>query len=149
MDLVQLRSHPKYNVVVFHAFCGMLANFMEENKLPKFINKHKIKHLSNQLFIELQKPTDRLLFELKKEGMINDDEALINGITDEVDIPEVLHLGAMGMEHFFRLTLQINDLPDVKMNTLLAQINSLLLSYGLETMDVSLFKTSAHHNPEK
>ena len=140
MDLVQLRNHPKYNVIVFHAFCGMLANFMEENKLPKFIDKHKVRYLSNQLFTELQKPTDRLLFEIKKEGLIKDDENLIRGVTDEVDIPEVLHMSAMGMEHFFRLSLQITDMSPVKKNTLFAQLNSLLIGYGLETMDINIFQ---------
>lgn len=139
MKRVALRSSAKYNVLVFHALCGMLTNFMEEKRLPKQIDKHKIKYLSKQLFEALQEPVDQMLLEIKKKGLEEGNELLAQGITEDVNIPEVLHISAIGMEHFFRLNMQICDLPDVKKNTLFAQLNSLLISYGLETMDISIF----------
>lgn len=134
-----LRNDPKYNVLVFHALCGMMANFMESNQLPKQIDKHTIKFLSKQLFEALQKPVNDMLLQIKIEGIKEGDEALQQGITEDVDIPEVLHISAIAMEHFFRLSLQITDLPEVRKNTLFTQLNSLLISYGLETMDISIF----------
>lgn len=131
-----LRNDPKYNVLVFHALCGMLANFMESNPLPKRINKHTIKYLSKQLFEALQQPADSMLLQIKMENIKEGQE---QDSTEAMDVTDALHIGAVGMEHFFRLSLQIMDLPEVKKNTLYAQLNSLLISYGLETMDISIF----------
>lgn len=139
MAQVASRNSAKYNVLVFHALCGMITNFMEEKPLPKQIDKHKIKYLSKQLFEALQEPVDKMLLEIKKKGLEEEDELLAQGITEDVNIPEVLHISALGMEHFFRLNMQICDLPEARKNTLLIQLNSLLISYGLETMDISIF----------
>lgn len=127
MKQVELRSSSKYNLLVFHGLCGMMANFMEEHPLPKYIEKHKIKYLSKQLFDALQQPADKLLTSLKNEQVENE------------EITGLLHLSAVGMEHFFRLNMQISDLDEVRKNTLIAQLNSLLISYGLESMDVTIF----------
>jgi hypothetical protein len=106
----------------------MLANFMEEHPLPKYIEKHKIKYLSKQLFEALQQPADKLLTSLKNEH------------AEDAEITGLLHLSAVGMEHFFRLNMQISDLDEVRKNTLIAQLNSLLISYGIETMDIKIYE---------
>lgn len=134
------RKDPKYDIMVFHAMCMVMANLIEGALIPnKKINKHKIKMLSRQLFEELQRPVDSLLLELKIEGIRTGNEDLQRGTLDDTNIASHIHIAAMAMEHFFRLSMQITDLPRVKSNTLFAQMNSLLISYGLEPMDVSIF----------
>lgn len=133
------RNHPKYDIIVFHGICGMMLNLMEASVLPdRQINKQKIKYLSKQLFEALQEPVDKLLMDIKKQGLAVGDDQLAQGITEDVDIPEVLHISAVAMEHFFRLSLQITDMDEARKNTLFAQLNSLLISYGLEPMDITL-----------
>lgn len=127
MKQVSLRSDPKYNLLVFYGLCGMLANFMEEKPLPKYVTKQKIKYLSKQLFEALQEPADRLLTKINSEQV------------EDGEITSLLHTSAISMEHFFRLNMQISDLEEVRKNTLIAQLNSLLISYGLESMDIKIF----------
>lgn len=134
------RKNPKYDIMVFHAMCMVMANLLESAVLPdKKINRQTIKYLSKQLFLELQKPVDSLLLELKVEGIKTGDENLQQYIIDDTNVASHIHIAAVAMEHFFRLSMQITDLPDVRRNTLFAQMNSLLISYGLEAMDISIF----------
>lgn len=134
------RKNPKYDIMVFHAMCMVMANLLESAVLPdKKINRQTIKYLSKQLFLELQKPVDSLLLELKVEGIKTGDEKLQQYIIDDTNVASHIHIAAVAMEHFFRLSMQITDLEDVRRNTLFAQMNSLLISYGLEPMDISIF----------
>lgn len=134
------RKNPKYDIMVFHAMCMVMANLLESAVLPdKKINRQTIKYLSKQLFLELQKPVDSLLLELRVEGIKTGDEDLQDYIIDGTNVASHIHIAAVAMEHFFRLSMQITDLEDVRRNTLFAQMNSLLISYGLEAMDISIF----------
>ena len=57
MGKVLPRNHKKYNLIMYHALCGMMTNFLDEEVLPdKSLVKQRIKLLTNQLYQELQKP---------------------------------------------------------------------------------------------
>jgi hypothetical protein len=104
----------------------MMTNFIEEHVIPdKSMNKQKIKLLTSQLHTELLKVVDNFFLRIK-----NDDDY------DKLEITEQFHIATIAMEHFFRLSLQIEDLDDMKKQGLVTQLNILLVSYGLETIEI-------------
>lgn len=120
------RKHPKYSLLVYIALTGMMTNFIEEHVIPdKSMNKQKIKLLTSQLHTELLKVVDNFFLRIK-----NDDDY------DKVEITEQFHIATIAMEHFFRLSLQIEDLDDTRKQGLVTQLNILLVSYGLETIEI-------------
>ena len=52
---------------------------------------------------------------------------------------ELFQIATTAMEHYFRLSLQIEDMDDIKKQGLTTQLNIFLKSYGLETMDVPTY----------
>lgn len=133
MGKVLPRNHRKYNLIVYHALCGMMTNFLDESVLPdKSLVKHRIKLLTNQLYQELQKPVDHFLTELKTEGHQD-------GIYEGQDMTELFQIATTAMEHYFRLSLQIEDMDDIKKQGITTQLNIFLKSYGLETMDIPTY----------
>jgi hypothetical protein len=122
-----------YNLIVYYAFCGMMTNFLEENILPdKTLVKQRIKLLTKQLYEELQKPVDDFLTKIKKDG--HED-----GVYDGQDMTDLFQIATVAMEHYFRLSLQIEDMDDVKKQGLTTQLNILLKSYDLETLSVPTY----------
>ena len=120
------RNHPKYNLLVYIALCGMMTNFIDENVIvDKSMNKQKIKLLTKQLYTEMLKVADTFFDRIK------DDEKY-----DALEMTEQFHIATIAMEHFFRLSLQIEDLDDTKKQGLVTQLNILMVSYGLETIDI-------------
>ena len=133
MGKVLPRNHKMYNLIVYYAFCGMMTNFLEENVLPdKTLLKQRIKLLTNQLYQELQKPVDDFLTKIKKDG--HED-----GVYDGQDMTDLFQVATVAMEHYFRLSLQIEDMDDIKKQGLTTQLNILLKSYDLETMAVPTY----------
>ena len=133
MGKVLPRNHKKYNLIMYHALCGMMTNFLDEEVLPdKSLVKQKIKLLTNQLYQELQKPVDEFLSKLKEEGYED-------GIYEGQDMTELFQVATTAMEHYFRLSLQIEDMDDVKKQGLTTQLNILLKSYDLETLSVPTY----------
>jgi hypothetical protein len=125
-EKVLRRNSPKYSLLVYIALTGMMTNFIEENVIPdKSMNKQKIKLLTSQLHAELLKVVDNFFLRIK-----NDDDY------DKLEITEQFHIATIAMEHFFRLSLQIEDLDDMKKQGLVTQLNILLVSYGLETIEI-------------
>ena len=125
-EKVLRRNSPKYSLLVYIALTGMMTNFIEEHVIPdKSMNKQKIKLLTSQLHTELLKVVDNFFLRIK-----NDDEY------DKLEITEQFHIATIAMEHFFRLSLQIEDLDDMKKQGLVTQLNILLVSYGLETIEI-------------
>lgn len=120
------RGHRKYNLLVYLGLCGMMTNFLEENVFPdKSLTKQRIKLLTKQLHGELLKVVDDFFDKIK-----GDDEF------DSMELTEQMHIATIAMEHFFRLALQIEDLDDMKKQGLVTQLNILLVSYGLETIEI-------------
>jgi hypothetical protein len=112
--------------MIYFGLCGMMTNFIEENVLPnRELNQQKVKLLTNQLFQELQKPIDKFFMNIKDDPEY-----------DAFTITEQLHIATIAMEHFFRLSLQIEDMDEMRKQGLATQINVLLLSYGLEPFDI-------------
>ena len=133
MGKVLPRNHRKYNLIMYHALCGMMTNFLEEEVLPdKSLVKQKIKLLTNQLYQELQKPVDEFLKKLKEDGYED-------GIYQGQDMTELFQVATIAMEHYFRLSLQIEDMDEIKKQGLTTQLNIFLKSYDLETMDVPTY----------
>jgi hypothetical protein len=125
-EKVLRRNSPKYSLLVYIALTGMMTNFIEEHVIPdKSMNKQKIKLLTSQLHAELLKVVDNFFLRIK-----NDDDY------DKLEITEQFHIATIAMEHFFRLSLQIEDLDDMKKQGLVTQLNILLVSYGLETIEI-------------
>lgn len=125
-EKVLRRNSPKYSLLVYIALTGMMTNFIEEHVIPdKSMNKQKIKLLTSQLHTELLKVVDNFFLRIK-----NDDDY------DKLEITEQFHIATIAMEHFFRLSLQIEDLDDMKKQGLVTQLNILLVSYGLETIEI-------------
>jgi thioester reductase-like protein len=111
----------------------MMTNFLEENILPdKSLVKQRIKLLTNQLYSELQKPVDHFLLELKEDGHQD-------GVYEGQDMTELFQIATTAMEHYFRLSLQIEDMDDIKKQGITTQLNIFLKSYGLETMDIPTY----------
>ena len=133
MGKVLPRNHKKYNLIVYHALCGMMTNFLEEAVLPdKSLVKQRIKLLTKQLYDELQKPVDDFLVKLKKDGY---EGAVYEG----QDMTELFQIATIAMEHYFKLSLQIEDMDDIKKQGLTTQLNIFLKSYGLEAMDIPTY----------
>jgi hypothetical protein len=111
----------------------MMTNFLEEAVLPdKSLVKQRIKLLTKQLYDELQKPVDDFLVKLKKDGY---EGAVYEG----QDMTELFQIATIAMEHYFKLSLQIEDMDDIKKQGLTTQLNIFLKSYGLETMDIPTY----------
>lgn len=133
MSKVLPRKHRKYNLLVYYAMCGMMTNWIEENIIPdKIIYRHKVKMLTKQLHEELLKPVDDFYKKLKEEG--HED-----GQFQGQDMTDLFHIATIAMEHYFRLSLQIEDMDDVRKQGLVTQMNILLKSYDLETLDVPTY----------
>jgi hypothetical protein len=123
---VLARGHKKYNLIVYMGLCGMMTNFIEENVFPdKSMTKQKVKLLTKQLHGELLKVVDSF-FDRIKDDVDH----------DPMELTEQIHIATIAMEHFFRLALQIEDLDDMKKQGLVTQLNILLVSYGLETIEI-------------
>jgi hypothetical protein len=88
--------------------------------------------LTKQLYEELQKPVDDFLTKIKKDG--HED-----GVYDGQDMTDLFQVATVAMEHYFRLSLQIEDMDDVKKQGLTTQLNILLKSYDLETLSVPTY----------
>lgn len=133
MGKILPRSHKMYNLIVYYALCGMVTNFLEENVLPdKSLMKQRIKLLTKQLHQELQRPVDDFFSKIKKDG--HED-----GVYDGQDMTELFQIATTAMEHYFRLSLQIEDLDDIKKQGLTTQLNILLKSYDLEPMSIPTY----------
>lgn len=133
MSKVLPRKHRKYNLLVYYAMCGMMTNWIEENIIPdKIIYRHKVKMLTKQLHEELLKPIDDFYKRLNEEG--HED-----GQFQGQDMTDLFHIATIAMEHYFRLSLQIEDMDDVRKQGLVTQMNILLKSYDLETLDVPTY----------
>lgn len=132
MSKVLPRKHPKYNLLVYYALCGMMTNWIEENIIPdRIVYRHKVKMLTNQLNQELQKPINDFFEMVNKENASED-------VYEARELTEQIHIATLAMEHFFRLGMQLNDMDPVRKQGLTTQMNILLKSYGLETMDVPI-----------
>jgi hypothetical protein len=113
--------------------CGMMTNWIEENIIPdKVIYRHKVKMLTKQLHEELLKPVDDFYKKLKEEG--HED-----GQFQGQDMTDLFHIATIAMEHYFRLSLQIEDMDEIRKQGLVTQLNILLKSYDLETLDVPTY----------
>lgn len=133
MSKVLPRKHRKYNLLVYYAMCGMMTNWIEENIIPdKIIYRQKVKLLTKQLHEELLKPVDDFYKKLKEEGHEN-------GQFQGQDMTDLFHIATIAMEHYFRLSLQIEDMDEVRKQGLVTQMNILLKSYDLETLDVPTY----------
>lgn len=122
------RDHPKYNLTVYLTLCQFMADFIEDKVVRDPLYKQKIKFLTKQLVEALQQPVDRLFRMQMDDG---------EGFATEEHLTQ-FEVAANAMEHFFKLSMQIEDLEPVRKQGLITQLNILLLSYGLETMDVPI-----------
>jgi hypothetical protein len=133
MSKVLPRKHRKYNLLVYYALCGMMTNWLEENVIPdKMLNKQKVKMLTKQLHLELLKPVDEFYKKLKEDGYED-------GVYDNENLTDLFHIATIAMEHYFRLSLQIEDMDEIRKQGLVTQLNILLKSYDLETLDVPTY----------
>ena len=133
MSKVLPRKHRKYNLLVYYALCGMMTNWIEEHIIPdKVINRQKVKMLTKQLHLELMKPVDDFYKRLKEEGYED-------GQFQGQDMTDLFHIATIAMEHYFRLSLQIEDMDEIRKQGMVTQMNILLKSYDLETLDVPTY----------
>ena len=120
------RNHKKYNLIVYFGLCGMMTNFLEENVFPdKSMTRQRLKLLTKQLHGELLKVVDDFFDKIKDDSEY-----------DSMQLTEQMHIATTAMEHFFRLALQIEDLDETRKQGLVTQLNILLVSYGLETIEI-------------
>jgi hypothetical protein len=111
----------------------MMTNFLEESVLPdKSLVRQRIKLLTKQLYDELQKHVDNFLVKHKEDG--HED-----GVYQGQDMTELFQIATTAMEHYFRLSLQIEDMDSIKKQGLTTQLNIFLKSYDLETMDIPTY----------
>jgi hypothetical protein len=111
----------------------MMTNWLEENVIPdKMLNKQKVKMLTKQLHLELLKPVDEFYKKLKEDGYED-------GVYDNENLTDLFHIATIAMEHYFRLSLQIEDMDEIRKQGLVTQLNILLKSYDLETLDVPTY----------
>jgi len=115
-----MTKEQSHDYLTYYSLCNMLTDFIDDRWAKNSNNVRKVKLLSNQLKSELEKSIDHVFESKNSEGV--DMSNVLDQFVNASDI----------MLFFFRIGLQLDELPDEQKFELNTKINNLLLEYNID-----------------
>jgi hypothetical protein len=114
--MTQKQSH---DYLTYYSLCNFMADFIDDRWARNSNNVRKVKLLSNQLKLELEKSIDHVFESKNSEGI-----DMGNVLDQFVNASDVMHF-------FFKVGLQMDEMEEDKKMELNDKINQLLLDYNI------------------
>jgi hypothetical protein len=115
-----MTKEQSHNYLKYYSLCNFMCDFIDDKWEHSSTNVRRVKMLTNQLKVELEKSVDHVF---------------TNKNTDGVDMGNVLEQfvnAANCMNFFFEIGLFLDELPYDRKHELNKRINDLLLEYNID-----------------
>jgi hypothetical protein len=114
--MTQKESH---DYLTYYSLCNLMVDFIDEKWANKSQNVRKVKLLTNQLKVELEKSIDHIFQSKDSEGV--NMESVLDQFVNASQI----------MVFFFNVGLQMDEIDEDKKVELNDKLNELLLNYNI------------------